>query len=123
MLSPSLRRTTLACTLVVLLSGTGCDKIHSMAASHGTPGKGAGGSSSSSNAGGGSYYDKLQPIVASHQVQVLHYPDFADYAAPVQTFYEGRSYETAWVSSNHPHDAGGGVYQGLPDGRSEGAEP
>ncbi len=99
MLSPTLRRTTLACTSAMLLFASGCDKIHSLTSSSATP---ASGSTASTAAKGGSYYDKLQPIVASHRVQVLQHSDFSDYADPVQAFYQSRNYETAWVSSNHP---------------------
>ena len=43
------------------------------------------------------YADKLKPIVAAHKMQVLHVPDFADYSQLVQTFYDDRNFEVAWV--------------------------
>jgi murein L,D-transpeptidase YcbB/YkuD len=43
------------------------------------------------------YADKLKPVVESKQVQVLHWPNFSDYEALVQTFYDDRNYEVAWV--------------------------
>ena len=87
MISKSFRFTGLACTLTILFSATGCRKTPSLLAAIN---------------GGGTHSDKLQPIVASHQVQVLHTPDFSDYAAPVQAFYEGRNYQTAWLENSHP---------------------
>ncbi len=87
MTSIALRRTTLACTSVALLFCSGCRKIQSLVPSHNK---------------GGVHSDKLQPIVESKQVQVLHFPNFPDYAAPVQAFYEGRNYQTAWVDNGRP---------------------
>ena len=46
------------------------------------------------------YADALKPIVQSKQIKVMHWPDFADYEAPVQQFYDDRNYEVAWVEEN-----------------------
>ena len=43
------------------------------------------------------YAGKLKPIVASKHLQVLHWPNFSDYEPLVQTFYDDRNYEVAWV--------------------------
>ncbi len=47
----------------------------------------------------GDYADKLKPIVASKRLQVLRWPDFSDYEPLVQTFYDDRNYEVAWVDN------------------------
>ena len=86
MISKNFRITSVACTLAMLLGVSACRQVPSVL----SPSK------------SGMHSDKLQPIVASHQVQVLHTPDFSDYAAPVQAFYEGRNYETAWLDNGHP---------------------
>lgn len=46
------------------------------------------------------YAEALKPIVQSKQIKVMHWPDFADYEAPVQQFYDDRNYEVAWVEEN-----------------------
>ena len=46
-----------------------------------------------------SYADKLKPIVESKHIQVMHWPNFADYESQVQTFYDDRNYEVAWVDT------------------------
>ena len=85
--STSARRTGVACTFALLAGVLGCRQVSSVLA----PAKSV-----------GVHSDKLQPIVQSHQVQVLHTPDFSDYAAPVQAFYEGRNYQTAWIDNGQP---------------------
>ena len=47
-----------------------------------------------------SFAEKLKPVVASKQVQVLHWPNFSDYEPLVQTFYDDRNYEVAWVEDD-----------------------
>jgi murein L,D-transpeptidase YcbB/YkuD len=48
-----------------------------------------------------SYADKLKPIVESKHLQVLHWPNFSDYEPLVQTFYDDRNYEVAWVNTDN----------------------
>ncbi len=47
-----------------------------------------------------SFAEKLKPVVASKQVQVLHWPNFSDYEPLVQTFYDDRNFEVAWVEDD-----------------------
>ena len=47
-----------------------------------------------------SFAAKLKPVVASKQVQVLHWPNFSDYEPLVQTFYDDRNFEVAWVEDD-----------------------
>ena len=47
-----------------------------------------------------SFAAKLKPVVESKQVQVLHWPNFSDYEPLVQTFYDDRNYEVAWVEDD-----------------------
>ena len=46
------------------------------------------------------YADTLKPIVESKKIRVMHWPDFADFQAPVQKFYDDRNFEVAWVDDN-----------------------
>ncbi len=46
------------------------------------------------------YADALKPIVQAQQIKVMHWPNFADYEPLVQTFYDDRNYEVAWVNDD-----------------------
>ena len=46
------------------------------------------------------YADALKPIVQAQQIKVMHWPNFADYEPLVQTFYDDRNYEVAWVNED-----------------------
>lgn len=48
------------------------------------------------------FADKLKPIVASKTLQVLHWPNFSDYEPLVQTFYDDRNFEVAWLEGGKP---------------------
>jgi murein L,D-transpeptidase YcbB/YkuD len=43
---------------------------------------------------------QLRPLVAGKQIQVMHWPNFADFGPQVQTFYDDRNYEVAWVEDD-----------------------
>lgn len=51
------------------------------------------------------YAGKLKPVVESKRLQVMHWPNFSDYEPLVQTFYDDRNYEVAWVddADGNPH--------------------
>ncbi len=69
------------------------------------------------------YADKLKPIVAAHKVQVLHVPDFGDYSALVQTFYEDRNYEVAWVDDGKPSPQGQAFITAFQHAQEKGLNP
>ena len=48
------------------------------------------------------YADKLRPIVAAKELKVLRWPNFSDYEPLVQTFYDDRNFEVAWVEGYKP---------------------
>ena len=108
MISTPFRRTGLACTVFSLLLSAGCKQVPSVL----SPAKGS-----------GTHSDKLQPIVASHHVQVLHTPDFSDFAAPVQAFYEGRNYQTAWLDDGHPTAQAKAFIEALETADRKGLKP
>ena len=82
----NLRKAGVACALGVLVLTGGCKKFRRTRSAPKSD----------------SYADKLRPIVAAKKVQVLHFPDFSDYAPLVQTFYDDRNYEVAWVDNGKP---------------------
>lgn len=73
------------------------------------------------------YADKLRPVVESKQVKVLHWPNFSDYEPLVQTFYDDRNYEVAWVDdaggSPHPSPQAVAFIQAFQDAAKKGLDP
>ena len=79
------RSLTTACVLSTLLLPIGC-KPHRK---------------TTSSPKSADYANKLRPIVASQHIQVMHWPNFQDFEPLVQTFYDDRNYEVAWLDDNH----------------------
>jgi murein L,D-transpeptidase YcbB/YkuD len=72
------------------------------------------------------YADKLKPIVESRRLQVLHWPNFSDYEPLVQTFYDDRNYEVAWVDDNNgprPSPQALAFIQAFQDAANKGLNP
>ncbi len=69
------------------------------------------------------YADKLKPIVESKHLQVLHWPNFSDYEPLVQTFYDDRNYEVAWVDGNKPTAQATAFIEAFRDADRKGLNP
>ena len=69
------------------------------------------------------YAEKLKPIVASKQIKVMHWPDYSDYAPLVQTFYDDRNYEVAWVDDGKPSRQATAFIQAFQDAAKKGLNP
>jgi murein L,D-transpeptidase YcbB/YkuD len=70
------------------------------------------------------YADALKPIVESKQIKVMHWPNFADYEPLVQTFYDDRNYEVAWVEeSGQPSKQAAAFIQAFQDAAKKGLSP
>ena len=74
------------------------------------------------------YAGKLKPMVESRHIQVMHWPNFADYEQTVQTFYDDRNYEVAWVDTNpdgslHPSKQAIAFIQAFQDSAKKGLNP
>ena len=73
------------------------------------------------------YADKLTTIVASKHIQVLHWPNFSDYEPLVQTFYDDRNYEVAWVNTDNgtatPSPQAKAFIQAFQDADHKGLKP
>ncbi len=106
-----LRNTGIACTLCLLLLSAGC---HPKRKTRSAP-KSA------------DYADKLKPIVEAKKLQVLHHPDFADYDPLVQTFYDDRNFEVAWIDSKsstlQPSPQATAFIQAFADAAKKGLNP
>ena len=54
----------------------------------------------------------------------MHWPDFADYQPPVQTFYDDRNYEVAWVDDNgQPSQQAKAFIQAFQESAQKGLNP
>ncbi|ADW67454.1 L,D-transpeptidase family protein [Granulicella tundricola] len=86
MMNPKFRKAlTLSALSLVLLSG-GCKRFRK----------------TRSKPKSDAFADQLKPIVASKTIKVMHWPNYADYQPLVQTFYDDRNYEVAWVDNGQP---------------------
>jgi murein L,D-transpeptidase YcbB/YkuD len=69
------------------------------------------------------FADNIKPIVAAKRLQVLHWPDYADYQPLVQTFYDDRNYEIAWSRDYKPTDAAKGFIEAFKTAQMKGLFP
>ncbi len=69
------------------------------------------------------YADKLRPIVASKHIQVMHWPNFADFEPQVQTFYDDRNYEVAWIDNGQPTKQAAAFIQAFQSSAQKGLIP
>ncbi len=70
------------------------------------------------------FADKLKPIVESKHIQVMHWPDFGDYGPLVQTFYDDRNYEVAWIdASDQPSSQAKAFIAAFQDAAKKGLNP
>ena len=69
------------------------------------------------------YADKLKPIVASKEIKVMKWPNYSDYAPLVQTFYDDRNYEVAWVDDGKPSKQATAFIQQFQDAAKKGLNP
>jgi murein L,D-transpeptidase YcbB/YkuD len=69
------------------------------------------------------YADKLRPIVASKHIQVMHWPNFADFEPLVQTFYDDRNYEVAWIDNGQPTKQASAFIQAFQASAQKGLSP
>ena len=102
-----LRRVGVACVLSLTLVSGGCKKFRKTRSAPKSD----------------QFAEKLKPIVAAHTVKVMKFPDFADYAPLVQTFYEDRNYEVAWVDNGKPTDQAKAFMKAFQDAAQKGLNP
>ena len=48
------------------------------------------------------YADNIRPLIEAKEMKSLHWPNFSDYQPLVQTFYDDRNFEVAWVDNGKP---------------------
>ena len=110
-MTANLRKLTFVCALGVLLLAAGCHRHRKTRSAPKSD----------------SYAGKIKPIVESKHLQVLHWPNFEDYEPLVQTFYDDRNYEVAWVddadSNPHPSPQAKAFIQAFGDAAKKGLNP
>ena len=106
-MSVNVRKAGVACALAVLLVSSGC---HRKRKTRSAPKSEA-------------YADKLRPLVAAKELKVLHWPNFADYEPLVQTFYDDRNFEVAWVEDGKPTAQATAFIEAFRDAAQKGLNP
>ena len=117
MMKVSLRSVCVACSLTVLLLASGC---HRHRKSKSAPNSDA-------------YSDNLHQLVEkktlppekvdTSKVPNLRWPNFSDYDAYIQTFYDDRNYEVAWTRDGAPTATATAFIQQFQDAASKGLIP
>ena len=69
------------------------------------------------------YAEKLKPIVESKSLKVMHWPNFADFEPLVQTFYDDRNYEVAWIDNGKPTRQAQAFIDAFRDSAKKGLTP
>jgi L,D-transpeptidase YcbB len=66
---------------------------------------------------------ELRELVAAGQLAELRWPDFADYRADVQSFYEASGYEDAWSRDGRPTPQAQAIIETLQRAEEKGLDP
>ncbi len=108
MSNSNIRKAGTACALGLLLVAGGCHRHRKTRSAPKSP----------------DFANKLKPIVESRHIQVMHWPDFGDYGPLVQTFYDDRNYEVAWIdSSDKPSSQARAFIVAFQDAAKKGLNP
>ena len=83
---PSLRRTAASALLLACLAAAGCHRHRKTTSAPNST----------------DYADNIQTVLAAEQLSVLRWPNYSDYAAAVNTFYDDRNREIAWQRDSKP---------------------
>ncbi len=107
MMNATFYKACTACTLSLLLVTGGCHRHRK----------------TSSQPKSADFADKLKPIVASSQIKVMKWPNYSDYEPLVQTFYDDRNYEVAWVDDGKPSKQATAFIQAFQNAAKKGLNP
>src|SRR5579863_7316205 len=66
---------------------------------------------------------RLREIASAGQLAELRWPNFSDYRAHVQNFYEPSSYTPAWIRDGHPTPQALAIIELLKQADSQGLDP
>ncbi len=107
MLKVSLRTTSAICALALLFSVAGCRKHRKTTSAPNTA----------------DYSDDIQPLVQTHRLSFLRWPNVTDYQPLVKTFYDDRNYEIAWSRDGSPTPAAMGFMKAFAQADLHGLRP
>jgi murein L,D-transpeptidase YcbB/YkuD len=69
------------------------------------------------------YADNIQAVVGKKQLPILRWPDFSDYQPAVNTFYDDRNFEIAWLRDGKPTAQTTAFIQAFTDAANKGLNP
>jgi murein L,D-transpeptidase YcbB/YkuD len=69
------------------------------------------------------YADNIRAVVATPQLSVLRWPNYADYQPAVTTFYDDRNYEIAWLRDLKPTAQATAFIHAFEDAGTKGLNP
>jgi murein L,D-transpeptidase YcbB/YkuD len=69
------------------------------------------------------YADNIQALVRTPRLSILRWPNYSDYRAAVETFYDDRNYEIAWVRDGRPTAESAAFVQAFKDAGAKGLNP
>lgn len=69
------------------------------------------------------YADNIRALVAQPRLAVLRWPNYADYQQAVNTFYDDRNYEIAWLRDDRPTAQASAFLQAFADANDKGLNP
>lgn len=69
------------------------------------------------------YADNIRAVVDKPQLSVLRWPNYSDYQKAVQTFYDDRNYELAWLRDLKPTAQADAFIQAFQQAESKGLHP
>ena len=101
------RRVVVGVALGVVLLGGGCRKHRKSVSAPNTT----------------DYADNIQAMVGQKQLSVLRWPDYSDYQPAVNTFYDDRNFELAWVRDLKPTAQATAFIQAFNSADTKGLHP
>ena len=69
------------------------------------------------------YADNIRAVVAKPQLSVLRWPNYSDYQKAVQTFYDDRNYELAWLRDLKPTPQATAFIEAFQQAETKGLNP
>jgi murein L,D-transpeptidase YcbB/YkuD len=69
------------------------------------------------------YADNIRAVVGAKQLSILRWPNYSDYQKAVQTFYDDRNYELAWLRDLKPTAQADAFIQAFQQAEAKGLNP
>jgi murein L,D-transpeptidase YcbB/YkuD len=69
------------------------------------------------------YADNIHAAIGSPKLSILRWPNYSDYQKAVQTFYDDRDYELAWIRDLKPTPQANAFIQAFQQAEAKGLHP